>query len=85
MPLEGTAFASSGLDFSKMTLLGQIGGNAGVFKTLSAQSVKEVRPRVFVYNMGQNLVGVPRIATAAGKAGAKITLRLSERQGPLRA
>jgi alpha-L-rhamnosidase len=81
VPLEGTTFAGGvggGLNFAKMSLMGQIGGNAGVFKTLTAKSVKEVRPGVFVYNMGQNMVGVPRITIASGKAGGRITLRVSE-------
>ncbi len=62
----------------KLSLIGQIGNNAGVFRTLTAQSVKEVRPGVYVYNMGQNLVGVPRISIANGRAGGRITLRFSE-------
>jgi alpha-L-rhamnosidase len=64
--------------FDNLALIGQIGNNAGVFKTLPARSVKEVRPKVFVYDMGQNIVGVPRVTIAAGKPGAKITLRFSE-------
>ncbi len=64
--------------FGKLSLVGQIGDNAGVFRTLTAKSVKEVRPRVYVYDMGQNLVGVPRISIANGRAGGKITLRYSE-------
>ena len=28
---------------------------------LTAQSVEEVRPGIFVYDMGQNMVGVPEI------------------------
>ncbi len=79
MPLEGTAF--SGMDgggrgapgtpftFDKLSLIGQIGNNAGVFRTLAAKSVKEVRPGVYVYDMGQNLVGVPKITIANGRAG----------------
>ena len=89
MPLEGTTF--SGTDgggrggapgtpftFDKLSLVGQIGNSAGVFRTLTAKSVKEVRPRVFVYDMGQNLVGVPRITIANGRPGGTITLRFSE-------
>jgi alpha-L-rhamnosidase len=89
VPLEGTTY--SGPDgggrggaptvpftFERMSLIGQIGNSAGVFRTLAAKSVKEVRPRVFVYDMGQNLVGVPRITLANGRAGQKITLRVSE-------
>ncbi len=87
VPLKGTAFSGveagrggSGLPFTfdKMSLIGQIGNNAGVFRTLTARSVKEVRPRVYVYDMGQNIVGVPRITIADGRAGGRITLRFSE-------
>ena len=88
VPLEGTAFSgtesgrgggpATPFNYDKLSLIGQIGNNAGVFKILTAQSVKEVRPGVYVYNMGQNLVGVPRISIADGRAGGKITLRFSE-------
>jgi alpha-L-rhamnosidase len=88
VPLEGTTF--SGMDgggrggpgtpftFDKMSLIGQIGNNAGVFRTLTAKSIKEVRAKVYVYDMGQNLVGVPRITIANGRPGGTITLRYSE-------
>ena len=42
-----------------------------VFRTLTARSVKEVRPGVFVYDLGQNIVGVPRITIANGRAGSR--------------
>jgi len=88
VPVEGTAFSGVELgrggapgatfDFKDMKLVGQIGNNAGVFRTIPARSVREVRPGVFVYDLGQNIVGVPRITLAAGRAGGKITLRFSE-------
>ena len=71
VPLEGTTF--SGMDgggrgerrrtpftFDRLALIGQIGNNAGVFRTVTAKSVKEVRPKVYVYDLGQNIVGVPQ-------------------------
>ena len=88
VPLEGTAF--SGVEagrggapgreftFDRLSLIGQIGSTAGVFRRLTAKSVKEVRRGVFVYDMGQNLVGVPRVTIADGRAGAKVTLRYAE-------
>ena len=88
VPVEGTTF--SGTDgggrggrgtpftFDKLSLVGQVGNNAGVFRTLTAKSVKEVRPKVYVYDMGQNLVGVPKIAIANGRPGGTITLRYAE-------
>jgi len=87
IPLDGTAFSGSSterdgtvtsFDYSKFSLEGQIGNNAGIFKVLPAKSVSEVRKGVFVYNMGQNIVGVPRITIQNGTAGQKITVRFSE-------
>lgn len=49
--------------------------------TLTAQSVAEPKPGVYVYDMGQNMVGVPRL-TLNGKAGQKITLRYGEMNYP---
>ena len=85
--LKGTAYMGGELDFSgnkdefswdKLSITGQIGNNAGIYKILKAQSIKEVRPKVFVYNMGQNFVGVPKIAIKNGIAGSKITIRVAE-------
>ncbi len=87
VPLPGSAFAgkitemggnATDFNFEKLSLTGQIGNNAGIYKVLNAQSVKEVRKGVFIYDMGQNIVGVPRITLAKGKAGQKITLRFAE-------
>jgi len=85
--LKGTAYMGGEPDFrgnkdefswDKLSITGQIGNSAGIYKTLIAQSVKEVRPKVFVYNMGQNFVGVPKIKIKNGIAGSKITIRVSE-------
>jgi alpha-L-rhamnosidase len=85
--LEGTSFSGksgergstvSDFNFDKLSLTGQIGNNAGVFRELPAKTVKEVRKGVFVYDLGQNIVGVPRITMSNGHAGQKITLRYSE-------
>lgn len=85
--LEGTAYSGierafdgtvSEFSFENMELIGQIGNSAGVFTTLSAQSVEEVRDGIFVYDMGQNFVGVPRISMAKGTAGDTMILRVSE-------
>lgn len=88
---ESTAFIGSWIDYrgvatehnyKNMALIGQIGENAGVFRTLKAQSVDEVRKGVYVYDMGQNMVGVPRITIKDGVAGKKITLRYAEIKYP---
>jgi alpha-L-rhamnosidase len=88
VPLTGTTFAAEDVPFGggarttiafdKLSLVGQIGDTARVFRTLPAKSAKQVRPGVFVYDLGQNIVGVPRITFANGRAGARITLRYAE-------
>ena len=87
VPLEGTAFQEKTVDrggnvtdfnYNDLKLMGQIGNNAAVYKTLKAQNVKEVRKGIFVYDMGQNFVGVPRLTFTKGKAGDTIILRYAE-------
>ena len=80
VPIEGTTYTdnSGRYDYSKMKLIGQVGNSAGLFKTITAKSVKELRPGIFVYDLGQNITGVPRVTFASGKAGQKVTLRVSE-------
>lgn len=76
--LERSAFITPTLNYDNLQLIGQIGNTPGVYKVLTAQSVNEVRPGVFVYNMGQNIVGVPKIRFANGIIGRKVTLRVGE-------
>jgi alpha-L-rhamnosidase len=87
VPLEGTTYSGTSYDFfgrkeelnyGKLSLTGQIGEPAGIYKTLTAITVKEVRKGVYVYNLGQNFVGVPKIMFKNGNAGKKITLRYAE-------
>ena len=88
VPLKGSAFIGSEIGFGgrpgtpitydKLSLIGQIGENAGVYRIVPAKRVSEVRPGVFVYDMGQNIVGVPRIRIADGGSGRKVTLRYAE-------
>jgi len=87
VPLEGTAVVGQFADrlgrttefsYADLALVGQIGESPGVYETLTAKSVREVRKGVFVYDMAQNFVGVPRITFASGRAGREVTLRVSE-------
>lgn len=87
VPLENSATSGSRpsmmieaqhLSYENMALEGQVGEPARVFKTLNAQSVEEVRPGVFVYDIGQNIVGVPQLDLANGNEGQQITLRFAE-------
>lgn len=65
-------------DYSAFTLTGQFGQTVKAIKELTALSVEEVRPGVFVYDMGQNMVGIPRICLTGINPGTKINLRFAE-------
>lgn len=85
--LKGSAFVGestdfggrkSSLDFSNMKLTGQLDDKAGIVKSIKAKSITEPRKGVYVYDMGQNTVGIPSIQIKGGKAGQVITLRFAE-------
>lgn len=69
-------------DYFGFTLLGQFGQTVKEIDELTAVSVEEVRPGVFVYDMGQNMVGVPKITLSGMKPGTKINLRFAEVKYP---
>lgn len=69
-------------EYSKRTLTGQMEQTVKQINELTALSVEEVRPGVFVYDMGQNMVGVPKISLSGIKPGTKITLRFAEVKYP---
>lgn len=52
------------------------------FTQLQAISVEEIRPGVFIYDMGQNMVGVPHINLPDMNSGKTITLRYAEVKYP---
>ena len=54
-----------------------IGDAVRCHEVLSAVSVSEPKPGVYVYDMGQNMVGVPSIRFK-GKAGRTVTIRYGE-------
>ncbi|MCF8346447.1 MAG: glycoside hydrolase family 78 protein [Bacteroidales bacterium] len=68
--------------YEKLQITGQMGENASIVKELNAIDVEEVRPGVFVYDMGQNMVGITKIEIINGKAGDTITLRYAEVKYP---
>lgn len=90
VPLEGTAmmgtFEGRGgpttFSYDDLKIVSQLGENPRIVKTLKPQLVEEVRPGVFVYDMGQNMVGIPRIQIKNGKAGQKVYLRYAEVKYP---
>ena len=65
-------------NYDNFTLTGQMGSSVTNVLTLSAKGVNEIRPGVFIYDMGQNMAGVPSIAVKNGNAGTKIVLRYAE-------
>ncbi|MEO6734533.1 MAG: family 78 glycoside hydrolase catalytic domain [Ferruginibacter sp.] len=69
-------------DYSKARLIGQFGQTVKKIKELSAKSVQEVRPGIFVYDMGQNMVGVPKINLSGMGPGKKIYVRFAEVKYP---
>ena len=69
-------------NFSEMKLIGQFGETVKKIDELTAVSMEEVRPGVYVYDMGQNLVGVPHISLKGQQTGNKIVLRYAEVKYP---
>lgn len=65
-------------DFSSMHLIGQFGKTVQKVKELTAVSMEEPRPGVYMYDMGQNMVGVPKISLTNQVAGDTIKLRFAE-------
>lgn len=68
--------------YKSMNLIGHQGNGPRAVAKLQAQSVEEVRPGIFVYDMGQNMVGVPQITLNNSKPGQRIVIRYSEVKYP---
>lgn len=81
IPLNGT-ISLDGKEYNDLKLIGQFGQTVKQIKELTAQSVEEVRPGVYVYDMGQNMVGVPSITLKGFESGKKINLRFAEVKYP---
>ena len=73
--LEGNSFA---LDYQGMKLVNHLDDRVTVQQVLQAKSIAEPRKGVFVYDMGQNMVGFPKIFIKNGQPGQVITLRFAE-------
>lgn len=69
-------------NYDNMSLIGQIGENVGVVNTITSKKVEEVRKGVYIYDMGQNMAGIPKITIKTGKTLDKITLRFAEVKYP---
>jgi len=80
VPTQGTTYP--GLSFDSLQLIAQLGHSPTVVKQMPARSVEEVRDGVFVYDMGQNMVGFPRIRIDNGRKGDTLILRYAEVRYP---
>lgn len=84
--IEDKAIKTNGMpvvnDFSGMKLVGQYGQTVKKVKELTAISMEEVRPGIYVYDMGQNMVGMPRITLKGEQPGNTIKLRFAEVKYP---
>lgn len=84
IPLEGYVCKDvvNGDEYQDYNLIAQCGQTVKAIKTLTAQSVEEVRPGIFVYDMGQNMVGVPEITLSGMESGKVINMRFAEVKYP---
>ncbi len=69
-------------DYSHYQLLPQPDEGVQLRQTLTAQHVDEVRPGVFVYDMGQNMAGLPQITFRGLKEGQMVRMRYAEVRYP---
>ena len=87
VPLEGVIshdknFWPTPDDYSYCRLIAQIGKPVRPYTTMTAQSVSEVRPGVYVYDMGQNMPGVPCVTFNGLDAGTTVRMRFAEVRYP---
>ncbi len=80
--LARTIYQNNDFNYDDLKLMGQRGESPSVVKSIVPIGMEEVRPGVFVYDMGQNMVGFPEIKLPDGKAGDTITLRYAEVKYP---
>ncbi|MFE9249999.1 alpha-L-rhamnosidase [Streptomyces sp. NPDC007088] len=73
--------AAASVDKVSPELVAEAGGPTRVERELTARKVTEPKPGVFVYDLGQNMVGAVRL-TVSGEAGTTVTLRHAEVLNP---
>ena len=69
--------AAQGVEGPPGALRAQMSEPLRVIETLAPKTVKELRPGVFIYDLGQNMVGWVRLRVQ-GPAGTRVQLRLAE-------
>jgi len=67
---------------STVKIQAYIGEPIRVSDVLVAKSMAEPKKGVYIYDMGQNMVGIPEILNLNGKAGQKVTIRFAEMLWP---
>lgn len=77
LPSEGGGTTPKVNDYADFQLLPAT-TSVGLFTTLTAQSVNEVRPHVYIYDMGQNMAGIPKILLKGLQKGQQLTFRYAE-------
>lgn len=65
-------------DWSECQVKAQVGNPVRPFMTLKAQAMTEPRKGVYVYDMGQNMAGVPRLTFSSLQEGQQVTMRYAE-------
>ena len=69
-------------DYSHMKLLSQNGLKVAAIDTLTAVGMDEVKPHLYVYDMGQNMAAVPRLRFSGLKPGTVVRIRFAEVKYP---
>ncbi|MCQ2334405.1 MAG: glycoside hydrolase family 78 protein [Paludibacteraceae bacterium] len=69
-------------DYTHFQLLPQPDEGVRVRGVLTAQSVEQVRKGVYVYDMGQNMAGLPEITFRHLQAGQRVRMRFAEVRYP---
>lgn len=77
LPIEGTSTTPKVNDYSRQQNL-QSTSSVQAYTKLKAQSMTEPRPGVYIYDMGQNMAGVPCVHLPALPKGTEVRLRYAE-------
>ena len=84
IPLEGHVSSASwgngpaADNYGDYHLMSQYGQTIRQHMRLNAVSVNRLRPNVYIYDMGQNMVGVPDIRLTGLEPGTKVKIRYAE-------
>ncbi|MFG2890972.1 alpha-L-rhamnosidase [Streptomyces sp. NPDC048248] len=73
--------AADAVDKMDAAVVAEVGGPTRVEREVSARKITEPEPGVFVFDLGQNMVGAVRL-TVSGKAGTTVRLRHAEVLNP---